>query len=115
MDQVYFVYRKIPGSMAGLSLNNNCRGSRILLASAASLAGNPRPSAPKAGALAVHHYAPILDDAFENNDRLTDENSQILNRICELIKSIDVENLPKLQEIYNNSPQIQITQQFSVQ
>ena len=62
----------------------------------------------------VHHYASILEDAFEN-DQMTDENIKTLNRISELMKSIDAENLSKLQEIYNNTPQIQITKQFSSQ
>jgi hypothetical protein len=61
----------------------------------------------------VHHYAPILDYAFENNDQLTDEHIITLNRISELMKSIDAENLSKLQKIYDNTPQIQITKQFS--
>jgi hypothetical protein len=61
----------------------------------------------------VHHYAPILDYAFENNDQLTDEHIEILNRISELMKSIDAENLSKLQDIYNSTPQIQITKQFT--
>lgn len=63
----------------------------------------------------VHHYAPILDDAFQNNDQLTDEHIETLNRISELMKSIDAENLSKLQDIYNSTPQIQITKQFSSQ
>jgi hypothetical protein len=61
----------------------------------------------------VHHYAPILDYAFENNDQLTDEHIITLNRISELMKSIDAENLSKLQKIYDDTPQIQITKQFS--
>jgi hypothetical protein len=63
----------------------------------------------------VHHYAPILDYAFENNDQLTDEHIETLNRISELMKSIDAENLSKLQDIYNSTPQIQITKRFSSQ
>ncbi len=63
----------------------------------------------------VHHYAPILDYAFENNDQLTDEHIEILNRISELMKSLDADNLLKLQDIYNSTPQIQITKQFSSQ
>ena len=63
----------------------------------------------------VHHYAPILDYAFENNDQLTDEHIETLNRISELMKSIDAENFSKLQDIYNSTPQIQITKQFSSQ
>jgi hypothetical protein len=60
----------------------------------------------------VHHYAPILDYAFENNDQLTAEHIETLNRISELMKSIDADNLSKLQEIYNNTPEIQITKTF---
>lgn len=63
----------------------------------------------------VHHYAPILDHAFENNDKLTDELIEMLNRISELMKSLDAENLLKLQDIYNSTPQIQITKQFASQ
>ncbi|MBN2347456.1 MAG: hypothetical protein JXJ22_01380 [Bacteroidales bacterium] len=61
----------------------------------------------------VYHYAPILDYAFENNDQLTDEHIETLNRISELMKCIDADNLSKLQDIYNNTPEIQITKQFS--
>ncbi|MEJ2628532.1 MAG: transglutaminase domain-containing protein [bacterium] len=64
---------------------------------------------------AVHHYAPILDYAFENNDQLTDEHIETLNSISELMKSIDAENLSKLQNIYSSTPQIQITKQFTYQ
>lgn len=60
----------------------------------------------------IHHYAPILDYAFENNDQLTDEHIETLNRISELMKSIDVDNISKLQEIYNNTPEIQMTKSF---
>ncbi len=63
----------------------------------------------------VNHYAPILDYVFENNDQLNDEQIEILNKISELMKSLDDENLSKLQEIYNSTPQIQITKQFSSQ
>ncbi|MBN2093085.1 transglutaminase domain-containing protein [candidate division KSB1 bacterium] len=63
----------------------------------------------------IHHYAPILDNAFENNDQLTDEHIATLNRISELMKSIDAENFSKLRDIYNSTPQIQITKQFSSQ
>jgi hypothetical protein len=63
----------------------------------------------------VHHYAPILDYAFENNDQLTNEHIETLNRISELMKSIDAENFSKLRDIYNITPQIQITKQFSSQ
>jgi sulfatase modifying factor 1 len=60
----------------------------------------------------INQYAPILDYAFENNDQLTNEHIETLNRISELMKSIDAENLSKLQQIYNSTPQIQITKTF---
>ncbi len=65
----------------------------------------------------IYQYAPILDYAFENDGQLTLTAKQIetLNRVSELMKSIDADNLSKLQEIYNNTPQIQITKQFSSQ
>jgi sulfatase modifying factor 1 len=60
----------------------------------------------------IYQYAPILDYAFQNNNQLTSKHIETLNRISELMKSIDADNLSKLQEIYNNTPQIQITKTF---
>jgi formylglycine-generating enzyme required for sulfatase activity len=60
----------------------------------------------------IYQYAPILDYAFQNNNQLTSKHIETLNRISELMKSIDADNLSKLQEIYNNTPQIQITKSF---
>jgi len=60
----------------------------------------------------IYQYAPILDYAFQNNNQLTSKHIETLNSISELMKSIDAENLSKLQEIYNNTPEIQITKQF---
>ena len=60
----------------------------------------------------IYQYAPILDYAFEKNNQLPAEQIEILNRISELMKSLDVENLSKLQKIYNNTPEIQITKSF---
>jgi hypothetical protein len=60
----------------------------------------------------IFQYAPILDYAFENNDQLAAEHIETLNRVSELMKSIDAENLSLLVEIYNNTPQIQITESF---
>ncbi len=57
----------------------------------------------------IYQYAPILEYAFKNNNQLTTEQIEILNRISELMKSLDAENLSKLQDIYNNTPQIQMT------
>jgi formylglycine-generating enzyme required for sulfatase activity len=57
-------------------------------------------------------YAPILDYAFKNNNQLPKEQTEILDKISELMKSLDAENLSKLQEIYSHTPQIQITKTF---
>jgi hypothetical protein len=61
----------------------------------------------------IHYYAPILDNAFEN--QLSTEQIAILNNISKLMESLDGENLSKLQELYNNTPQIQITKTFELQ
>ncbi len=57
----------------------------------------------------IYQYAPILDYAFKNNNQLPAEQKELLNRISELMKSLNADNLSELQEIYNNTPQIQIT------
>lgn len=62
----------------------------------------------------IYQYAPMLDYAFENDNQLTSEHIEILNRISELMKSLDADNLSKLREIYNNTPQIQITKSFKL-
>lgn len=56
----------------------------------------------------LYQYAPIMEYAF-NNTPLSTEQTKILNRICELMKSPDAKNLSNLQKIYNNTPEIQIT------
>jgi sulfatase modifying factor 1 len=56
----------------------------------------------------TYQYAPILDAVFENK-QLTAGQIKILNTICELMTSLDAENLTKLKEIYDNTPEIQIT------
>jgi hypothetical protein len=63
----------------------------------------------------VHYYAPILDYALKNNDQLTDNHLKMLNRISELMKSLDADNISKLQDLYKNTPEIQITKQFTSQ
>ena len=57
----------------------------------------------------IYQYAPVLDYASKNNNQLTSEHIEMLNRINELMKSLDANNLSELQEIYNNTPEIQIT------
>jgi formylglycine-generating enzyme required for sulfatase activity len=63
----------------------------------------------------INQYAPILDYAFENDNQLPSEHIETLNRISELMKLLDAENLMKLQEIYTNTPQIQITKTFELE
>jgi hypothetical protein len=60
----------------------------------------------------IFQYAPILDFIFEEDKQLTDKHIETLNRISELMKSLDIDNLLKLQEIYNNTPEIQMTKSF---
>jgi formylglycine-generating enzyme required for sulfatase activity len=60
----------------------------------------------------LYQYAPILEYAF-NNNQLPANQIKILNEISELMKSPDTGNLSKLQEIYNNTPEIQITKTFA--
>lgn len=60
----------------------------------------------------ITQYPPVLDFVFEEDKQLTAENIETLNRISELMKSIDAENLSKLMDIYDNTPEIQITKSF---
>ncbi len=57
----------------------------------------------------IYQYAPILDYAMDKEKHLSVEQIETLNAICELMKTIDVENFTKLQKIYNNTPEIQVT------
>ena len=59
----------------------------------------------------IDQYSPILDDIFQN-DQLISKQIETLNKISELMKSIDADNIYKLQDIYNNTPDIQITKSF---
>jgi hypothetical protein len=61
----------------------------------------------------IFQYAPILDFMFEEDKDLTAEHIEILNRVSELMQSIDADNLAKLQEIYDSTPEIQITKTFN--
>jgi hypothetical protein len=60
----------------------------------------------------INQYAPILDTAFNNNNQLPSDQIEILNQVSELMKSLDAENLTRLQEIYDNNLQIQISKTF---
>jgi hypothetical protein len=77
-----------------------CQQNAILLA---SILGTEYP---------INQYAPMLEYAFENNDQLTAEHIKTLNRISELMKSGDGHSFSELQEIYKNTPEIQITKFF---
>jgi hypothetical protein len=59
----------------------------------------------------IDQYSPILEDIFQNN-QLISKQIETLNKISELMKSIDADNISKLQDIYNNTPEIQITKSF---
>ena len=60
----------------------------------------------------TNSYPPILDYAIQNNNQLTSKHIETLNRISEFMKSINAYNFSKLQDIYNNTPEIQITKSF---
>jgi formylglycine-generating enzyme len=60
----------------------------------------------------VFQYAPIVDYAFDSNKKLPKDQTEILNRVSKLMKSINAENLLKLRKIYDDTPQIQITKTF---
>jgi len=62
----------------------------------------------------INQYAPMLDYVFENDDQLTAEHIETLNKISILMKTLNAENLSRLQEIYNNTPEIQITKSFEL-
>mgnify|MGYP003564923787 CR=1 FL=1 len=47
----------------------------------------------------ITKYAPVLDFAFEEDKQLTAENIETLNRISELMKSIDANNFSTTQEM----------------
>ncbi len=59
----------------------------------------------------VGQHSPILDYVFQNN-QFTTEQVEILNNISELMKSIDADNISKLQKIYNNTSQIRFTKKY---
>jgi formylglycine-generating enzyme required for sulfatase activity len=62
----------------------------------------------------IYQYSPIIDYAVKNDGQLTLTAKQIetLTRISELMKSINSDSISKLQEIYSNTPDIQITKSF---
>jgi formylglycine-generating enzyme len=59
-------------------------------------------------------YAPMLDYCLKNNNQLTTEQIEILNRVCKLMNTLDAKNLSELQEIYYKTPLIQLTKTFQL-
>ncbi len=54
-------------------------------------------------------YPPIMEYYFKGEKQIPKEYIRTLDSICELMQSLNSENLSKLQRIYNNNPEIQVT------
>lgn len=54
-------------------------------------------------------YPPMMEHYFNTEKALPKETIKTLKIICNLMKSLDAENLSKLQQIYNNTPEIQVS------
>ncbi|MGM0497984.1 MAG: formylglycine-generating enzyme family protein, partial [Bacteroidota bacterium] len=59
-------------------------------------------------------YPPIMEYYFEGEKQLPQEQIKILDSISKLMQSLNAENLSKLQRIYNNTPEIQVTKSRDV-
>jgi formylglycine-generating enzyme required for sulfatase activity len=58
------------------------------------------------------HYSPIINQAFKNEVQLSEEQIRLLNRISNLMISINSNSISELKDIYENNPQVQITKTF---
>jgi sulfatase modifying factor 1 len=58
------------------------------------------------------HYAPIVEQTFINEGQLSDEQIRLLNRISNMMTSINTKSISELKDISNNNSQIQITKSF---
>jgi sulfatase modifying factor 1 len=58
------------------------------------------------------HYAPIVEQTFINEGQLSEEQIRLLNRISNMMTSINTKSISELKDIYNNNSQIQITKSF---
>ncbi len=98
--------KEINPKLYGMPGQNEYNGSPLMTAvvcfDLASILGTEYP---------VGQYSPILDYVFQNN-QFTTKQIEILNRISELMTSLDADNISKLQKIYNNTSQIQFTKKF---
>lgn len=54
-------------------------------------------------------YPPLMDYYFTGEKQLPQKYISTLDGICELMQSLNAENLLKLRSIYNNNPEIQVT------
>ncbi len=59
-------------------------------------------------------YSPIMEYYFKDEKQLPQEQIKILDSISELMQSLNAENLSKLQRIYKNTPEIQVTKSRDV-
>jgi len=98
--------KEIDPQLYGMPGMNEYNGSPLMTSvicyDLASILGNEYP---------IGQYSPILDYVFQNK-QFTAEQVEILNRISELIKSLDANNISELQKIYNSTPEIQFTEKF---
>jgi len=60
----------------------------------------------------VNQYAPILEYAFQEDEILSSKHIELLNKLSDLMNSIDASTIPKLQNLYDNTPEIQISKTF---
>lgn len=88
----------VPGSHIGL-----VPITLVLCADAASILGTEYTSYPS---------PPILNYIFQNNNQLSPEHIEMLDNLSKLMNSIDASTISKLQEIYDNNPQIQFSKSF---
>lgn len=88
----------IPGRYSGM-------GSILakLCGDLACILGNETP---------VTNYPPLMDYIFEES-QIPDDFIKELNKISVLMKSLDSESLAELQEVYDNTPEIQMTESFN--
>jgi formylglycine-generating enzyme len=57
-------------------------------------------------------HSPLMEQTFNNKEQISGKQIKLLNRISNLMTSINAENLSKLKKIYVSTPLIQITKTF---
>ena len=62
----------------------------------------------------IYNYPPVLDYVFANNMQMSEAQINTMNTICELMTCLDEINLSKLKNIYDTTPQIQMTETFDM-